>query len=817
MNRLDSTRTLDFAGFSTVVLVTVVLAAVVLAAVAPETLADTGVQAEASKTRRQRVEQSLQTAIVPSVETGYELEERIRAHDAPGITIAVIEDFELDWARAYGKADTTTGRQLTTQTRHNVGSVSKTVCAMTAMRLVEAGKLALDEPINRYLKSWQLPENEFTKDNPVTLRLLLSHSAGTTVHGFPGYRPDAELPSIQQVLNGEDPANTDPIRVDRVPGEGYRYSGGGTTVVQLAIMDVTGKSFEDAARELVLEPLGMEHTTYRQPVDGVDLGERAVGYADNPSFMGTEVFIAQGAAGLWSTPTDLARLMIEIMKAYRGDEGTIISQKTAQEMLTRVSGDAGLGFFLEDHNGALSFGHGGDNTGFHAYVMGLPATGQGIVTIVNSDVGDELQQEVARAADTVYGWPEDTWDAEVVATGKLDRKVARAISGRYQLGANDVITVVRDGSQMTYRECYWGSRVTEMLPLTNGHFQLVSGNNSLGSRAELVFETDKSGNVSAMRRVGTEYVMPRLDKNNLLPLEYIEAGDINGAMSKWDEQSDLDPGLMRFTARRFGLHDKDQLKSGIEVRTYVAKRFPLDQEAQEMLAEAYAVAGDEAQVQKTKRQAEARVKALAAVSSQFDAGQVQPALAAFDRLAADIGSSDAYRWLLGTAEGWLADSPQHATLVAKHAARHLPKSATAQATLARALWATGDAPRAIEVMDRAIEANPAVEQTVIERMWIRDRWKGEAVTLSEPEMTRYVGDYGPRHIVVSEGQLAYYRGSNPPQTLIPLGNHQFMMRDLDYFKLEFVMDAEGRPDRIVGHYSSGRRDESPRDSVDVDQ
>ena len=795
-----------------------VLAFVMVTTVVTGAQAETSARAEARAqvdtpdARRKQVEQLLQPAIIRSAETGFKIQDRLQAHDAPGITVAVIEDFRLDWTKAYGRADTTTGRRLTTQTRHNVGSVSKTVCALTAMRLVEAGKLALDEPINRYLKSWKLPENEFTQDNPVTLRRLLSHSAGTTVHGFPGYRPDAKLPSIQQVLEGEDPANTDPIRVNRAPGEGYRYSGGGTTVVQLAIMDVTGKSFEDAAREWVLEPLGMKHTTYRQPVDGIDLGERAVGYADNPSFKGTEVFVAQGAAGLWSTPTDLARLMIEIMKAYRGDEGTIISQSTAQEMLTRVSGDAGLGFFLEDHNGVMSFGHGGDNTGFHAYVMGLPETGQGIVTIVNSDAGDELQQEVARAVDTVYGWPEDTWDAEVIATGKLDRKTARAISGRYQLGANDVMTIARVGAGMTYRECYWGTRVTELLPLANGHFQLVSANNSLGSRAELVFETNAAGDVNAVRRVGTEVVMPRLDRDTVRPLEHIEAGDVHRAIAGWDQQSDLDAGLMRFTAQRFGLHLKDQLEPGMALRTYVAKRFPLDREAQEMLAEAYTVTGDEAKAQKIKSRYEVRAKALAGVSAQFEAGQVQEGLEALDRLAADIGTPDTYRWLFGIAEGMLADSPRHAMLVARRAAKQLPKSATAQATLARALWASDDAPRAIETMHRALTMNPVAEQAVIERMWVHGRWQGEAVTLSKTEMAQYVGDYGPRHVIVSEGQLAYFRGSNPPRTLIPLGNHQFMMRDLDYFKLEFLMDAKGHPDRIVGHYSSGRRDESPRDS-----
>ncbi len=383
-----------------------------------------------------------------------------------------------------------------------------------------------------------------------------------------------------------------------------------------------------------------------------------------------------------------------------------------------------------------------------------------------------------------------------------------------------MLTIARDGARVTYRECYWGSRVIEMLPLTNGNFQLVSGNNSFRDRAQFTFESDAAeegaaGQVTTMRRVGTDYVMPRLDSGTILPLEHIENGDVDRAIAGWDQQPDLDLGLMRFTSQRFDLDLEDQLEPGMMIRAYVARRFPLDQEAQEMLAEACAVAGEDARAQTIRRQYEALAEALVTVSSQFEAGQVDAGLAAFDRLAADI-SPDAYRWLFERAQELLADSPAKATLVAKRAVEHLPGSATAQTTLAHALWGGGDASGAIEMMNRAVATSPAIEQAVIERMWIRDRWKNDAVTMKADQMSQYVGDYGQRHIVVNDHKLSYYRGSNPPRELVPVGDHQFMMRDLDNFRLELVMDAKGRPDRIVGHYSSGRRDESPRDPVGVE-
>src|SRR5688572_768100 len=197
--------------------------------------------------RLKRVEQGLLPAVLIKGDPSFSIAERMKFHKVPGLSIAVIKDFKIDWARAYGIKDIETNEPVTRETLFQAGSISKSVNAMVAMKKVEQGKLSLDEPINNKLVSWKLPENEFTAKKKVTLRNLLSHTAGTTVHGFPGYAITEPLPTIQQVLDGQKPANTAAVRVNFEPGSKYRYSGGGTTITQLAISDIEKKPYPEIA------------------------------------------------------------------------------------------------------------------------------------------------------------------------------------------------------------------------------------------------------------------------------------------------------------------------------------------------------------------------------------------------------------------------------------------------------------------------------------------------------------------------------------------------------------------------------------------
>ena len=243
-----------------------------------------------------------------------DLKKLMELYHVPGLSIAVIDNFQIAWVKAFGVIESGSATPVTPTTLFQAGSISKPVAAAGALYLVEAGKLALDENVNEKLKTWKVPDNEFTKNQKVTLRRLMSHTAGLTVHGFPGYDVDAPLPTLVQILNGEKPANTPPIRVDLVPGTQVRYSGGGVTIEQLLMMDVSGKPFPALLREIVLDKIGMADSSYEQPLPAPRAAKTASGTDANGKVVHGRwhIYPEMAAAGLWTTPTDLGKFAIEI-------------------------------------------------------------------------------------------------------------------------------------------------------------------------------------------------------------------------------------------------------------------------------------------------------------------------------------------------------------------------------------------------------------------------------------------------------------------------------------------------------------------------
>lgn len=333
------------------------------------------------------------------------LAELMKTFNVPGLSVAVIENYKIVDVKAYGVIEPGSSTPVTTKTLFQAGSISKPVAATGAMYLVQSGKLALDEDVNQKLKTWKVPENEFTKTEKVTLRRIMSHTAGLTVHGFPGYDVDAPMPTLVQVLNGEKPANTDPIRVDTVPGTKERYSGGGVTIEQLLMMDVTGKQFPALMREVVLDKIGMSDSSYEQPLPTTRAAMTAGGaYADGKPVHGKwHIYPEMAAAGLWTTPSDLAKFAIEIALSKQGKANHILSQKTTQEMFTPVMEDNGLGFFFEKDNPG-QFGHNGADEGFQALLTMNAVTGNGIAMMADSDNGISVMSQVLRRVVKEYGW-----------------------------------------------------------------------------------------------------------------------------------------------------------------------------------------------------------------------------------------------------------------------------------------------------------------------------------------------------------------------------------------------------------------------------
>ena len=281
----------------------------------------------------------LPPVLVNGEHKAYSIQERLAFYKVPGVSVAVIDDFQIEWAKGYGFRDKEQKLPVDPSTLFEAGSISKPVAAVGALHLVEQNKLAFDEDVNQKLRSWKVPDNTFTAQQKVTLRRLLSHSAGLTVHGFPGYTRGLPLPTVVQVLDGVKPANTQPVRVDIVPGTEFRYSGGGFTIMQLLITDVTATSFPDFMATTVLRPIGMAHSSYEQPLPDNLTVNAATAYANGSPIPGKyNTYPEMAAAGLWTTPSDLAKFGIEIMNSAQGRSNRVLSKEMTLQMLSKQKG-----------------------------------------------------------------------------------------------------------------------------------------------------------------------------------------------------------------------------------------------------------------------------------------------------------------------------------------------------------------------------------------------------------------------------------------------------------------------------------------------
>jgi CubicO group peptidase (beta-lactamase class C family) len=332
------------------------------------------------------------------------LADRMAELKVPGVSIAVIHDGRIEWARGFG-VTRIGGPAVTPDTLFQAASISKPVFALAVLHYVDAGRLTLDANVNDYLKTWKLPEDDLTREQKVTLRRILSHSAGLTVSGFPGYEAGAAVPTTTQILDGLPPANNPAVRVRVIPGTFYSYSGGGYTLAQLVLGDVTGIPLPRLMQEVVLAPLGMKHSTYEQPLPASRTGEVAMPYRAGglPVGGGPHVYPEMAAAGLWTTPSDLARYGLGVHEALAG-KSKVISAKTAREMLTPGLGRHGVGPMVGGSTERKFFTHGGSNAGYKCLIL-VYEDGEGAVIMTNSDKG-ELLGEIMRTVAHVYGWPD---------------------------------------------------------------------------------------------------------------------------------------------------------------------------------------------------------------------------------------------------------------------------------------------------------------------------------------------------------------------------------------------------------------------------
>jgi CubicO group peptidase (beta-lactamase class C family) len=379
------------------------------------------------------------------------IRERMRDFGTPGLSIAVIEGGRLAWARGYGVADSTSHRPVTAHTLFQGASISKPLTALGVLALVQSGKLNLDQDVNQYLKSWKVPENQFTQAHKVTLRLLLSHTGGVADIDFPDIGPNDPLPTLVQILNGAAPAKNKPITIDAVPGSQHGYSRGGYDITQQMLMDVAAQPFEDFMQTAVLDPLGMMHSSFRQPLPPSLLPLAATPHLAGGARIFNEFRTPEMAmAGLWSTPSDLAQYLTSIQSSLFGSNDGLIGRQLTKEMLTPQKGYHGLGPVISGEGETVRFGHDGFNEGFISSMVGYEKFGRGAIVMANSGFSFMLIKEVLDSIARAYKWPNygstnmqppdaSLRQQEVI---KVPQELVKASIGQYRLDDEDSFRII---------------------------------------------------------------------------------------------------------------------------------------------------------------------------------------------------------------------------------------------------------------------------------------------------------------------------------------------------------------------------------------
>jgi CubicO group peptidase (beta-lactamase class C family) len=325
--------------------------------------------------------------------------DRMTFYNINAVSVAVIKDYKVEWEKAYGYADVSEKKLATTQTLFQAASISKSINSLGILKLVEEGKLGLDDDINNYLKDWKFPYDSISKDKKISIAKLLSHQAGLSTSGFAGYEKGKDLPTTIEILDGLKPANSNPVRSIFEPNLKFQYSGGGTTITQLILENITGEKYEDYMKN-ILTSLKMNNSSYNQPPSKEIEKMLATGYyANNKEVYGKyHIYPEKAAAGLWTNPTDLAKYIIETQLSLLGESNKILTKKMSAKRL-----DNNFGVFLNDFNGVKYFAHSGSNEGFKCLYVGSFEDGNGMIVMTNGSTSN-LMEEIVCSIASLNNW-----------------------------------------------------------------------------------------------------------------------------------------------------------------------------------------------------------------------------------------------------------------------------------------------------------------------------------------------------------------------------------------------------------------------------
>ncbi len=474
--------------------------------------------------------------VVIEGDSTWTIEERMEHYGVHGVSIAVIDDCKIAWVKSYGVMDTVSKRPVTDSTLFQAASISKPVFTMAALKLVEQGAIELDADVNTQLTSWKIPENAFTATEKVTMKRLLGHVAGTTVHGFQGYQKGEPIPTLLNILNGEAPSNSPAVVVDQVPGTAWRYSGGGYCVASQLILDAKGGTIPQHMRDLVLQPLGMAHSTYEQPLPEAMAHNAASGYVPDGSMVNGNwhVYPELSPDGLWTTASDLAHFVIDLQKTIASDSGKVLRRATAMQMVEPLlEPHGGVGMGIDEKNGERYFEHGGWNEGFCGQIYGHVKNGKGAVILINANQPD-FMGEVIRSIARTYAWPNFVPQHK---ERSLDSSALDALTGRFRISSDNLVTIVRRGSKL-FRE-----------PLLDTPSEFVHiGNNEFVCRTDerrRRFVQDSTGAMTlrVFGPAGEDAIsnLQRMKDDEHIPFESVLRGDRDAALKAYGAMQAANP------------------------------------------------------------------------------------------------------------------------------------------------------------------------------------------------------------------------------------------------------------------------------------
>ncbi len=428
-------------------------------------------------TRIERVENGL---LPPILLHGQEtqrmsLRERLEHYQVQGLSVAIIDDFELAWAKGYGVVLAGGKEAVTTDTLFQAGSISKPVAALVALRVVATGRVALEDPVNDHLTSWQLPDSPAGGPEPVRLHHLLTHSAGLEPHTFPPAPSGKKSPPLVELLG--------PV-VKRVepPGLRFGYSNPAYGLLEQLLIDATGQPFAQLARREVFAPLGMGGSNFAAVLPPPLFARAAHGHdGDGAPIDGKGTIVPAALGGLWTTPADLCRFLLGVFQANRS-RVDFLPRQLAAGMVTRQFEDRGFGTEIDGAGEALRIHHGGGLPGFSAFFVGYPVTGQGAVVMNNSGRrGWRMMHEILRSVAVEYGWPDYVHERQLVA---MSPETFAAYAGNYEFEVNGMKMRIYAKGGRFYRGTY------EMLPVSETLFVVPKAGD------ELEFIRDSTGRVT---------------------------------------------------------------------------------------------------------------------------------------------------------------------------------------------------------------------------------------------------------------------------------------------------------------------------------